>query len=112
MSVSGSGIAAALVIFSTLLSIPVGSKFTAYDTRKAKAFCEALVPKMEHIRDQAGEYPRDISKVLDGQCPPRLFESRYYHCDGTNFSFTIVDPGSIMGGWSYDNQRKKWDYWD
>ena len=112
MSIAGSGIAAGLVIFSTLLSIPIGNKFVDHDVHEAKAFCEDLVPKMELIREQTGGYPRDISALLGGIYLPHLFEPRWYHCDGTNFSFTIVDPGTIMGGWSYDNQRKKWDYWD
>lgn len=112
MSISTSGIAVAAVIFSTVLSIPIGSKLGAYETRKAKAFYEALVPRMEEIRVQTGHYPRDLSDVLDGLRPPRLFEPMYFHCDGTNFSFTIVDPGSIMGGWSYDNKNTNWYYWD
>jgi hypothetical protein len=111
-SIAGSGIAAALVIFSTMLSIPIGNKVVDHDVREAKVFCEALVPKMELIREQTGGYPRDISTLLEGIYMPHLFEPRWYHCDGTNFSFTIGDPGTIMGGWSYDNQRKKWDYWD
>jgi len=24
--------------------------------------------------------------------------------------FTIADPSSIMGGWSYESQRRQWDY--
>jgi len=112
MTISGSGIVAALIILSTILTIPIGGTIVEHDVSKAKAFCEALVPEMEDIRDQTGAYPRDISVVLDGLRPPRLFEPRYYHCDGTNFSFTIVDPGNIMGSWFYDNQREKWFYED
>jgi hypothetical protein len=112
MTISGSGIATSLIIFSTLLTIPIGNRIIGHDVRKAKAFCEALVPQMEQIKSETGSYPHDLSRVLDGQRAPSLFETRYFHCDGTNFSFTIVDPGTIMGGWSYDNQRRQWDYWD
>ena len=112
MTISGSGIVAAFVIFSTMLTILIGSKLVNHDVRKTKAFCEALVPKMEKIKEQTGVYPKDISGVLGGLRPPHLFEPQWYHCDGTNFSFTIADPGTIMGGWSYDNQRRTWDYWD
>jgi len=112
MSISTSGIAVAAVIFSTILSIPIGSRLGAHETHKAKAFCEALVPRMEEIRSQTGAYPRDLSNLLDGLRPPSLFEPKYFHCDGTNFNFTIVDPGSIIGGWSYESTTKKWHYWD
>jgi len=111
-TLSGYGITAALIIFSTMLTIPVSSKLVDYDVRRAKDFCEALGPKMERIKAKTGCYPRDLSEVIAGEHPPHLFEPKWFHSDGTNYSYTIADPGTIMGGWSYDNQRKHWEYWD
>jgi hypothetical protein len=112
MTISSSGIIAALIIFSTMLTIPIGNKIVEHDVSKAKAFCEALAQKMEKVKGKTGLYPKDISGVIEGAPQPHLFKPSWYHCDGTNYSFTIADPGTIMGGWSYGNQRKTWDYWD
>ena len=112
MTISGSGIIAALIIFSTMLTIPTGNKIVDHDVSKAKAFCEALVPKMEKFKDQTGSYPKDISGIIGGTRQPHLFKPEWYHCDGTHFSFMIIDPSSMMGSWIYEDRNTNWYYCD
>jgi len=78
----------------------------------AQAFCEALVPRLEQVRSETGSYPRDVSEALGGQRPPGPLGSRFYWSDGTSFSFTIGDPGTIMGGVEYTSQSGGWYRWD
>ena len=112
MNVSSWGIAIAMIIFSTLLSIPAGKRILAGDMNDGQSFCNSLVLQLENTKNHTGEYPRDISNVLKGQRPPRLLHSGFYQSDGTSFSFIITDPGDIMGGVEYSSQTKRWSHWD
>jgi len=70
MNMSGYCFAVALITFSTILSIPIGGKLLAHDIRKAKAFCEDLVPKLNKVKNDTGAFPKDISELLDEARPP------------------------------------------
>lgn len=102
----------ALVIFSTLFSIPAGGKLLAYDLRNAQAFCEALVPRLEQAKVDSGAYPPEIARLLDGQRLPKLWRPPVYNSDGTNFALIINDPSTMMGGVVYSSETKDWHHWD
>jgi hypothetical protein len=106
------GIAIAVIIFSTLLSIPAGKRILAGDMAEAQSFCNSLVDHLEQSKSQSGEYPRDISSVLKGQRLPSLLRPGFFKSDGAAFSFIITDPGDIMGGIVFSSQTKSWGHWD
>lgn len=112
MKICSGGVIVALVIFSTLASLPVGERLLARDMNRAKAFCEALIPRLEQSKARDGTYPRDIAAVLDRRRTPGLLQHQFYWSDGTNFTFVIGDPGTIMGGVEYDSRSKGWHSWD
>lgn len=112
MNVCAGGIAVALVIFSTLLSLPLGKRVLAHDLRRARTFCESLIPQLEQSKAENGNYPRDIRGMLGGRRPPSLLGSSFYQSDGTSFTFIISDPGTIMGGVEFNSQTKGWHHWD
>lgn len=112
-SMAVQGITAALVILSTLLSIPLGNKVLAYDLRTAQSFCEELMPRLEEIRSRTGSYPKELAVLLKGKSLPWLLDSRFYQSDGASYRLLIYNPGIFLGGGLvYNSEEKKWQHWD
>lgn len=112
MNISSCGIATALVIFSTLLSVPAGKRILAHDLRMAQSFCEELIPLIEQHKNETGSFPQKIVAQIDERRPPRLIDAQFYQSDGTNYYFIINDPGTIMGGYEFSSNRREWCPWD
>jgi K+ transporter len=106
------GITVALVICSTLLSIPIGNRLLDHDIHKAKTFCESLIPLIEQSKTQDAVYPQYITAVLGNRNPPRLLGPSFYWSDGTNFTFVISDPSTLMGGFEWSSQVRDWHEFD
>ena len=107
-----SSIAVALIIASTLISIPIGTRVLAYDVRKAMVFCEDLIPELELSKHTHGVYPQDITVLLDNRRLPDVLNGTFYQSDGTGFTFTISNPGTIMGGKQFSSRTGEWSNWD
>lgn len=98
---------------SYLVGLAVGS----HDVRAAQRYCMTLVPRLEALREQDGEYPVSIQPALPTERPiPRLLEDRvFYQRVGEGFEFTIPDPSGLDAGYQYfsptSRARGRWDRW-
>ena len=112
-----SRICIALVIVFTFcfLSIFTGNMILDNDIKRAKRFCESLVPLLDAYQKENGEYPVGINNILPLNSKPlMLVRSRnfYYNREGDSFSFSFSDPGGVMNGWAYSGKHKEWYEWD
>ncbi len=97
------------------LSYPVGMIFHARDVASAKEFIDALVPEVEAIRDETGQYPMEISELLQGREEPRLIASftymsdhvpgAYYFSRAEKYCFIFQDPGMEVGYHTLTGER-------
>jgi hypothetical protein len=99
----------AIVAASGVLSIGPGKLLLRRDLANAKAYCEALVPRLEEHRRIHGSYPKSV----DAQDAPRLIDRRtFYTTDGRAYFFSIVDPAGLLNVFVYDSTTKKWEQSD
>jgi hypothetical protein len=98
-----------VVFASCLPSLPAGYLVAGYDIANAKAYCEALAPKLEAYHSRSGSYPRDILLVVDTSNCPRLLRSpTFYYNAGPTYVFFFDDPHGFFHTWSWDSARREW----
>ena len=102
----------AFAILSTLSAIPIGNRVLKSDMARAKAYCESLVPSIEERKNQTGLYPRRLSDLPGGRGASWFLPRCDYHSDGTNYHFSIINRGDMMGGVDYNNTSRTWFYWN
>lgn len=104
----------AAVALSLTISLWFGRRVAARDIADAKAYSERLAAELDRHRQSFGTYPPDLSVVRSpSDDRPRLLrDSLSYWSDGGQFELTFVDPGSILGGWSYGSRERRWVRWD
>jgi len=100
-----------------LLGLFFADQFARADIRKAKVFCESLVPKIEAWKQEHGNYPATIESVFAKDVRlPRLTRNvdsngiGFYQGTSTNYCFFLHDPGSIFSGWLYFSETRTWSY--
>ena len=107
--------ALAIVLLFVFLSIFSGNMVLEYDIRKAKVFCENLVPLLEAYKEENEQYPASVRKVLpkNQKLPLVLKDGNFvYSCYEGTFSFSFSDPGGFMNGWLYSGKDNTWYEWD
>lgn len=111
-----SAIAFAFVLASTLVSLPLGGRVHDRDVAEAKAYCEALVPRLEAYRRQHGAYPSTIELLGDLPRTPLLLQRypyyRYSIAQDSTYYFTFSDPAEMMGSHGYSSQSGTWARFD
>ena len=106
-------LAFAFLMWSTLISLPVGSILLEHDIEAAKGYCESLIPELEAYRTTHGTFPANIAMVADKPTLPRLLsKSSYYWSDGAKFCFSFGNPAGMMNGFVYDSDSNRWSEWD
>lgn len=105
---------ASLVIASCTASLYFGGLLNEKNVKKAKAYCEQLVVRLDQERDQAGVYPTNLVGLITEAELPKILKGGhlYYHSQGTSFSFTFGDPGRMMNGWDFISTTRKWSRFD
>ena len=107
--------AIAILLSFVFLSVFTGNMVLDHDIKKAKRFCEDLVPLLDAYQKANGEYPGGLNKIPPkDKKPPRIVrgDSFYYSREGDSFSFSFSDPGGMMNGWGYSGKHKEWYEWD
>lgn len=98
-----------VVFVSCLPSLPAGYLVARYDIANAKAYCEALAPKLEAYHSLHGSYPRDILLVADTSNCPRLLRSpTFYYNAGVTYTFLFDDPRGLFHAWIWSGDKREW----
>lgn len=101
------------VALSLTASMWLGHRLATRDIAEAKAYCERLAAQLDQYKHSAGTYPLDLSALRPSGDRPRLLrDSLSYSSDGGQFELTFVDPGTVLGGWSYGSAERRWVPWD
>ena len=98
-----------------LLSLATGDILNDQDIKKAQQFCESLMPLLDSYKQEAGDYPESIAKIIPEDCKiPRILKSGdYYYKGDSSFTFSFDNPQAFLfGGYEYDSIDKKWKEWD
>ena len=96
-------------------SLVCGNALASRDVRRAREFCEALVPSLEAHKRATGSYPEEIEALLPADAPlPRLLEaSDFYGSDGGAFGFRLYDPRGLLGTvHEFSSEAREWDEYD
>ncbi|MCX6825760.1 MAG: hypothetical protein NTV06_00630, partial [candidate division Zixibacteria bacterium] len=101
------------VLTSTLISLIPGALLLNRDVRNAHAYCEVLVPELDRIKAQTGNYPLDLP-MGHAKEPHLLARSPYpyYWSDGSTFRFSFPDPKVFFNMYDYNSTERKWNKWD
>lgn len=99
----------AVIVGSSLISLPLGWRVNRYDIDRAKDFCNRLRPGLEQWRRDTGRYPDRPFANPTGVRPPRLLQDmEFYHSFGDYYIFEFRDPSEIFGDVEFDSRDKTW----
>lgn len=87
---------------------------------KARNFCEALIPPLEHARERSGRYPERLEPSWYPQPTPSLLRIDDFYLvveDGSRFLLRFRDPRMDPRFWfddvyAYDSREKGWLRYD
>ena len=107
----GLGITACLLV--SLLGTSHADQLKRVHNRRAREYCESLIPELEEYHSTHGTYPDSINDLRKAELPPiSVYLSRRYYWNETNkFSFGWFDsPGFPMctGGTYYSFATRHW----
>ncbi len=94
--------------------IAVGMVFLHWDIFASQRYCESLVPVLDLIYAEAGQYPFPLEDDHRLNLPrPRFVDRRliHYNSDGATFSFEVSNPAEIFGGYIYSHSDRRWIEW-
>lgn len=94
--------------------ITVGKVFLHRDILASQRYCESLVPALDSIYSETGQYPFSLEDDHRLKLPrPRLVGRSlvHYNSNGASFSFEISNPAEIFGGYIYSHSDRRWIEW-
>jgi hypothetical protein len=99
------------ILSSQLISIPAGQMLLAHEVREAQAYCEALIPTLDGIKEKQGVYPKSQEEIIKEQKDlPRLLRSdRFYWRNGQVFTFSFKDPAGVSNFYEFNSAKRKWE---
>jgi len=89
------------------------ARFSMQEAR-AKEMCQQLIPRLNQIKDQTGEFPRQLPATwLPSELPSVIDRQRLYESDGRNFTFHFYNRSSFWDDvWVLHSQGTNWATWD
>lgn len=88
-------VASAAVCFALLPSVPVLSHLHRLDLQRGREAAEALIPALERYRAERGEYPSQLTDVIDVESLPWVLrEPDAYRSTGTGYVLQVRHPGN------------------
>lgn len=81
----------------------------------AKRFCESLIPQIERVRAQTGQYPAQANPMWwAGQTVPSLIHTqRFYISRGSSFGFWFQNDSWVFDNvWDFDSGSHSWSSYD
>ncbi len=87
-----------LVTFLMLVSACVGLFVATADTNDAKAYCDALIPRLEKYKQDTGKYPDTIEAVAGREHEPLLLKGRQF--------YAVQPDGYVL---EFRRPQKKWE---
>jgi hypothetical protein len=98
-----------LVIGLMIVSAFVGLFVASSDVKSAKAYCQALVPRLQKYKEDTGTYPEDISAVSAREHEPLLLrESRFYIPQADGYVMEFRDPSTQRRVFEYRSWTGEW----
>ncbi len=98
-----------LVVGLMIVSAFIGLLVASGDVKDARAYCEALVPRLEKYKEETGRYPDDVNAVSVRQHEPLLLKgSRYYLSQAEGYVIEFKDPSTKQRVVEYSSWRKEW----
>jgi hypothetical protein len=108
-SLGGNLLLLSLVLTLQLAFFPFGQTFRDWEVKRAQAFIESLIPKLEDYKRQHSDYPANINPFLssDAAIPPLLqlssqlpvsYDNRhFYEREGATYRFQFHVPDGFVG---------------
>jgi hypothetical protein len=98
-----------LVAGLMVVSAFVGLFIADRDVKETKEYCEWLVPQLEKYKQDKGQYPDDIDKIISrGLEPPLLLGSTFYSKAGDGYVMEFKDPSTRQRMVEYSSWKKQW----
>lgn len=98
-----------LVIFLMLFSACIGLVMAASETKRAIAYCESLIPRLELHRQQTGMYPDTIEAIASREHePPLLRGRRFYIPQGDGYVLEFPRPQKKWEMMEYASWEGRW----
>jgi|SRR5882672_6531025 len=82
----------------------------------AKRFCESLIPQIEKVRAQSGQYPTQADPAWwAGETVPSLIRTERFYITRGNSSFGFLfqnDMWVFDNVWDFDGASRRWSGYD
>jgi hypothetical protein len=96
------------------LQLMSGLGFLLWDISVSQRYCESLVPILDAVYSETGQYPLSLAGDARLMTPrPAVFGRSLvnYYSDGATFSFEVSNPAEIFGGFTFDHDDRRWSEW-
>ncbi len=102
--------AAAVAAFShTVISVPLGLALGTWDIRRAQAFCERLIPRIEAAYHARGAYPPKLDGLLPSHRPRLLSQPDwFYESSPDGFALKVPDHRKPHADYMWDSAWREW----
>ena len=88
----------------------VGKGMHRLEIWQVRSYVEKVVPLLDDYHQAQGGYPKSLD-VFDAGRRPSLLQ--YHSIDGADgFEFSYWDKSGLMDGYRFDNESRKWLYFD
>lgn len=96
------------------LQLISGLGFLRWDISVSQRYCESLVPILDAVYSETGQYPLSLagdSRLVSPR--PAVFGRSLvnYYSDGATFTFEVTNPAEIFGGFTFDHDDRRWSEW-
>jgi hypothetical protein len=100
-------VSVALLLPAAFLGVAVGQM----RLDRARSGVGPTVEALERYKQEAGRYPASLEEAARAghPIPVPWFAAGYSYRGGADdFSLTLMDPFSLMDGWHYDTEDRRW----
>lgn len=94
---------------AVILGVYLGGQVHRWQERRARAFVEAVLPKLDEYRQRTGAFPEKIELAGLGSCPWVGWEPMSYHADADRFEFEYVARWGSWDWWHFHSGSRYWN---
>lgn len=95
-----------------LLSGATGAAVNYWRIHQARAFVEAMVPKLDEYRMKHGRFPRRLEDLGVTHTPSLLVDPLGYAADADSFKFEYQDVSGMMDAFYFESSSRHWTAMD